>query len=182
MSYYLHLIGRHKHCLNTDLLKLLLDALVLSHLRYALPVWGPPLCQQSFHRLERMQHRAVRKTMELSKFDHVSQYYPQLNWLPFKQLIQFHSSCLMFRQYHQVRCISLSPPIQFGRCHSQYDTRTNDFFANSHRVRLAFTQKFFRFAAAHWWNAIPLDCHSAIKDTHYQRFRHDYHAYLLNGL
>ena len=46
--------------------------------------------------------------------------------------------------FRQVKCISLSPLIQFGHCHS-HDTRTNDFFANSQRVRLAFTQEFLDF-------------------------------------
>ena len=46
MSYYLYFINSHKHCLSTNLLKLLVESLVLSHLYYALPVWGPPLNQQ----------------------------------------------------------------------------------------------------------------------------------------
>ena len=71
MSYYLYLIGRHKHCLDAGLIKLLLDALVLSHLRYSLPVWGPALSQQSLHRLERMQNWAVWMTMGLSRFDQI---------------------------------------------------------------------------------------------------------------
>ena len=124
-----------------------------------------------------MQYRAAWMAMQLSKFDHVSQYYPQLIWLPFKKLIQFQSSCLMFCQYHQVKCIPLSSPIQFG-C-------INDLFANSQRLSLAFTQKriFFRFTAAHWWNAIPSSFfHLAIKGVCYQQFHHDFHAYLLNDL
>ena len=43
MSYYLYLIGRHKHCLDAGLIKLLLNAIVLPHLRYSLLVWGPAL-------------------------------------------------------------------------------------------------------------------------------------------
>ena len=140
LSYYLYLIGRHKHCLDVGLIKLLLDALILSHLCYSLPVWGLALSQQSLHWLERIQNWALRMTMGLSRFDHVSQ---QLDWLPVKMLIQFQSCCLMFRQYYQVKCISLSPLIPFGRCHS-HDTRTSYIFANSQRIRLAFTHKFFR--------------------------------------
>ena len=34
------------------------------------------------------------------------------------------SSCLMFHQYQQVKCIPLI--IQFDHCHLQYNTRTND--------------------------------------------------------
>ena len=66
MSYYLYLIGRHKHCLDAGLIKLLSDALVLSHLPYSLLVWGP--AQQSLHRLECMQNWAVQMTMGLSMF------------------------------------------------------------------------------------------------------------------
>ena len=101
MSYYLYLIGRHNHCLDVGLIKLLLDALVLSHLCYCLPVWGLALSQQSLHWLERIQNWALRMTMGLSRFDHVSQ---QLDWLPVKMLIQFQSCCLMFRQYHLFLC------------------------------------------------------------------------------
>jgi len=40
--------------------------------------------------------------------------------------------------------------IKFGCCHSKYDTRKNNLFANSQRLCLAFTQKFFRFTSAYW--------------------------------
>ena len=40
MAYYLHLITSHKRTLDAQLLKLLIDSLVFSHLYYALPVWG----------------------------------------------------------------------------------------------------------------------------------------------
>ena len=83
------------------LIKLLLDALVLyvSHLCYSLPVCDPAFSQQSLYRLERMKNWAVRMTMGLSRFDHVSQHHQQFNWLPVKKLIQFQSCCLMFCQY-----------------------------------------------------------------------------------
>ena len=35
-----------------------------------------------------MQNRAVRLIKHLSKFNHVSEYYRQLRWLPFKKLVQ----------------------------------------------------------------------------------------------
>jgi len=102
-------------------------------------------------------------------FDHVSQHYQQLDWLPVEKLIQFQSCFLMFRQYHLVKCFCLSPLIQFGCCHS-HDTRSSDYFVNSQRVHFAFTQKFFRFAATHWWNAIPIDDYPTIKNLRYQHF------------
>ena len=43
MAYYLHLNSSHKRTLSMQLIKLLIDSLVFSHLYYALPVWGPGL-------------------------------------------------------------------------------------------------------------------------------------------
>ena len=89
MSYYLYLISSHKHCLSADLIKLLIESLVFPYLNYCLPVWGPPLTQQLSQRLERMQNQAVRLCKHLSKIDHVSKYYRQLKWLPFKNLFNY---------------------------------------------------------------------------------------------
>ena len=43
MSYYLYLINKHRHVIKADLLKTLIESLVLSHLLYSVPVWGPSL-------------------------------------------------------------------------------------------------------------------------------------------
>ena len=133
MAYYLHLINSHKHCLSPYLLKLLVESLVFFHLSYALPVWGPSLNQQLYQRLEQT----------LSKFDHVSDHYRSLSWLPVQQLIQFRSVGMMYHQYHHSRGISLSPPIKFGRCQSVYDTRATGYFASLERFHLRFLQFFF---------------------------------------
>ena len=133
MLYYLYLISSHKHCLRADLIKLLIESLVFPQLNYCLPVWGPPLTQQLSQRLERMQNRAVRLCKHLSKFDHVSENYRQLKWLPFEKLVQLHSIRLMYCQYHH----------KFGAHNSHYDTRTAAHFANSKRFRLTFSQNFF---------------------------------------
>ena len=145
MSYYLHLISSHKHYLSTELIKLLVESLVFSHLCYCLPVWGPPLTQQLLQRLERMQNRAIRLCKNLSKFDHVSEYYRQLKWLPLRKLIQLHSARLMYCQYHRTKCIPLMPPIVFGPCQSRYVTRAPAHFANSKKVPSYIFTKLFPF-------------------------------------
>jgi len=60
MSYYLYLISYHRKVLPVSILKLLTESLVLSHLNYALPVWGPALGHDLLARLVRMHNRAVR--------------------------------------------------------------------------------------------------------------------------
>ena len=115
---------------------------MFSHLSYASSVWGPSLNQQFCQHLERSQNRALRLCKNLSKFDHVSSHYQSLRWLPFQQLIQFHSVGMMYHQYHHSRGIPLLPPIKFGCCQSVYDTRVSDHFANPERFRLSFSQFF----------------------------------------
>ena len=55
MSYYLHLINTNKFVLPDNIIKLLLESLVMSHLNYALPVWGTSLTQQNTSRIQRVQ-------------------------------------------------------------------------------------------------------------------------------
>ena len=43
MSYYSCLLRFHRHVINNNLMKMLLEFLVLSHLSYCLTVWGPSL-------------------------------------------------------------------------------------------------------------------------------------------
>ena len=114
---------------------------MLSHIYYALPVWGPSLNVQLSSRLKRMQNRAVRLAFSLKKYDHVSDYYKRLHWLPLNQFIKFRSVCSMYKQFHQGRCIPLEPPIQFGQSHSHH-TRTSSSFARIVRYNLNFSKVF----------------------------------------
>ena len=53
-----------------DVLKVLIDSLVLSHLTYALPAWGPAISKQFLTRLQRQHNWAVRivKNLRMSSF------------------------------------------------------------------------------------------------------------------
>ena len=79
------------------IMKLLLDSLVQSHIYYALPVWGPSLSLQLSSHLKRLQNRAVRLAFSLKRYDRVSDYYKQLNWLPLDQFIKFRYMCSMYK-------------------------------------------------------------------------------------
>ena len=81
-------------------MKLLIESLVFSHLIYAVSVWGLPLKQHLMTRIEHLQNRAVHLLFHLPKFDHITEYYRQVGWLPFPDLIKYHSLCIMFYQFH----------------------------------------------------------------------------------
>jgi len=99
-SYYLYLIGCHQRNLPVAVLKMLVQSLVLSHLRYAVPVWEPSLSHNSQSRLEKMFNRAVRAVYGLRKFNHVSALRRNFQWLSVQSLIQHHC-LLMLYQHHQ---------------------------------------------------------------------------------
>ena len=75
----------------------------MSHMQYALSVWGPSLSQNQLLRLQQLQNRAVRLVFSLIRNDHISDYYQELHWLKVTQLIQFRLACVMFHQYHAAR-------------------------------------------------------------------------------
>ena len=52
-SFYLFWIASHRKALPSEVIKMLIDSLVLSRFAYALPVWGPML---SKFQLNRLQH------------------------------------------------------------------------------------------------------------------------------
>ena len=82
-----------------------------------------------------MQNRAVCLVFSLKKYDHVSDHYKRLHWLPLDQFIKFRSVCSMYKQFHQGHSIPLEPPIQFGQSHSHH-TRTSSSFAGIVRFNL----------------------------------------------
>ena len=121
-----------------------IESLVLSHLNYALPVWGPALSHDLLARLVKMHNRVIRVIGELKKFDHVSSFRRQLNWLSVDSLIQHRCDAIVMYRYYNSghnNCILLNPPIQFGQ-QSTYLTRTHPYFAAIHRFKLSFSQKF----------------------------------------
>ena len=103
MSYYLHLINHHRHIIPPYLIKLLMDLLVMSHMQYALSVWGPSLTQNQLLGLQRLQNHAVRLVFSLSRSDHMSKHYHELCWLRVIQLIQFRLAYVMYHQYHAAK-------------------------------------------------------------------------------
>ena len=113
VSNYLFWINSKCKFLSSVVIKLLVDTLVLSHLDYALPVWGPPLTQASINHLQRLQNWGVRITKSLHKYDHVSHPLNSLSWLPVNRQIQYRSLCAMHRHYLG-NAIPFVPPITFG--------------------------------------------------------------------
>ena len=156
ISFYLFWINSFRNNLPSSVIKMLIDSLVLSHINYALPAWGPMLVKGSLQWLQRLLNWGVRITAGLRKYDHISSHRSRLRWLPVESQIEYRSLCAIHRQCSSHQCVPLDPPIVFGTQHS-YSTRSLEQFANTHCCRLTKMQRSFRYAAAMWWNKLSDD-------------------------
>ena len=60
----------------------------------------------------------------------------------------------MFYNYYLNKGVALNPPILFGT-QQFYETRQPKHCAGIIHRRKSFTQRFFRYQAATWWNSLP---------------------------
>ena len=154
MAYYLYLIRYHRDILPKHIIKMLMESLVLSHLNYALPVWGPSLHSDLVSCLCRFHNQAVRVTCGLRRYDHVSDCRLGHQWLPLNLLIQHRALNILYRYYTGDYHVSLDLPMVFGHQHC-YSTWAPPHFANIVRCHLSFTKKFFCSSVTSWWNNLP---------------------------
>ena len=111
-SFYLFWIASHRRALPSEVIKMLIDSLVLFVLlvRYQCGV----LCCLSFSLLclQHLHNWGVHITASLRKYDHVSYHCHQLNWpwLSLPSLIKYRSLCVMHKIYYGTSVL-LNPPI-----------------------------------------------------------------------
>jgi len=65
-------MNSYGHSLPTEVIKMLLDSLVLSPLIYALPVWGTMWTLAHQQQLQQLHNWGVRISASLQEFDHVT--------------------------------------------------------------------------------------------------------------
>ena len=108
----MYVIMTSKHTsLTKSVSKMLVESLVLSHMKYAISTWGSALQQKYRSRLQRMQNRGVRLSCNLKKYDHVSSHHLGLRWLSVQDQIKQSTLSCMYRQCHYETCLKLHPPI-----------------------------------------------------------------------
>ena len=88
-----------RHQIPRDLLPTLVSALVLSHVRYCLAVYGNG-SDKNIQRLQKIQNFALRVVSGRRKFDHISDVREELGWPTARQLYELHSLNFL----HKIRC------------------------------------------------------------------------------
>ena len=89
----MYVICCHWIVLSSNLLKLLIESLILFHLNYSLPAWGTLLHTQLLQRLKRMQNKALHLCRNIHKYNMIMRYQ-DLQWLILGSLMLHHSLCI----------------------------------------------------------------------------------------
>ena len=84
-----------------DVISVLVNALVISQVRYCISVYGAGT-KQNISRIQKILNYAAKVIFGRKKFDHVSDLLHQLRWLSAENLVNYHSLCLL----HKVRAFS----------------------------------------------------------------------------
>lgn len=85
-----------RHVIPRVTLKSIVEALVLSVLRYCLSVYGSCGMTQ-LRRVQKLVNFCVRVVTGKRRYDHVSQSLEQLQWLTAEQLVIYHTVCAVER-------------------------------------------------------------------------------------
>ena len=88
-----------RHQIPSSLLPIIVDALVLSHVRYCMAVFGNG-SENNTQRLQKVLNFCLRAVSGRRKFDHISDVRGELGWLTARQLYEFQSLNLL----HKIRC------------------------------------------------------------------------------
>ena len=148
------LIGLYhaKQLLPTALLPLIIDALVMSHIRYALQVYGNA-GKELVKKMEKVVNFAARIISGRRKYDHISDVVSELGWLDVNQLIDYGDLCLLHKLLTTGRPAVLADQLSFNRENVARKTRQSNHLALS-KPRTNHGKKTFIYRACKLYNKL----------------------------
>ena len=149
------LLGLHhaRHRLPPQIIKPIVNSLVLSSVRYCLSVYGN--CNaQSMHRIQKIINFCARVVTGRRKRDHISDAVRLLGWLPAREMIVCHSLCLL-RRVMDVGEPALIANQLATRSERQERATRNDSDLFLPRIRTESGRRRFIYRASHAFNELP---------------------------
>ena len=166
-------LSHSSHSLPRDTLQTIVQALVVSTLRYCISVYGVCGITQ-MARLQKMFHFGARVISGRRKYDHISEVLKDLNWLTVGNMHQYHSLTLLKQILFAGQPESLySSLVTRGDIHHRV-TRQADRLDRP-VIRTDSGRRRFLFSAATAYNALP----QSLRDMGPRRFRPELREYLL---
>ena len=142
-----------RHQIPSHLLPTLVNALVLSHVRYCLAVFGNG-SEKNIQRLQKILNFALRAVSGRRKFDHISDVREELGWPTARQLYELHSLSFL----HKIRCTgepeALSSQLQVNSVLRSRTTRQDADLALP-RVRTEAGRRRLLFNTVQSYNRLP---------------------------
>ena len=133
----------------------LVQALVLSQIRYCISVYGN-CTETNLSRIQKIVNYAAKMIFGRKKFDHASDLIDKLGWLTAAQLVRYHSLCLL----HKVRRTG-EPDILAGELVQVSQTRERSTRQDNNllvpRSRKGIGQQRFFSRAPRDYNSLPAD-------------------------
>ena len=144
-----------RHQIPPVLLPTLVNALVLSHVRYCLAVFGNG-SEKNIQRLQKIINFALRVVSGRHKFDHISDVREELGWPTARQLYEIHSLNFL----HKIRCtgepLALSSQLQVNSALRSRSTRQDTDLALP-RARTEAGRRRLLFSTVQLYNRLPLE-------------------------
>ena len=121
-------LNHARHTLPRSVMKGVVEALVLSIVRYCMSVYGS-CTETQVHRVQKIVNFCARVVTGRRRYDHVSDAISQLGWLTAKQLVAYHTVCAVERIIVSGIPQSLHHTIgPRARQQHSHDTRRADLF------------------------------------------------------
>ena len=144
-----------RHYLPEAVLSTVVSALVLSHLRYCLTVYGNGTVK-NLDKIQKILNFSARVISGRRKFDHISDVQRELGWLSAPDLVRCHTLMLAHKVLRHGEPEELAG--LFSRCRDVRDRRTRqDDALRAPRCRTACGQRRFAYRAASLYNELPTD-------------------------
>ena len=142
-----------KHSLPASVLLTLINALVLSQVRYCLSVYGNG-SQLNMSRIQKVLNFAAKLIFGRKKYDHVSDLHQRLGWLSAADLGRYHTIVLT----HKVLCSgepdSLASELRtVSEVHSRPTRQDSDLFVPRSRTEMG--KRRFSVRAPKFYNSLP---------------------------
>ena len=139
-----------KHVLPLHVLPTIVDALVLSHVRYCSQVFGCAT-KTTLKRLQRVQNFAARVISGRRKYDHISDVIKDLEWLSIGPLVDMNDMCLLHNIIVTGEPEVLRKDVCYNREVSQRRTRQSDHLYVP-RTRTNLGQRAFMYRTCKLYN------------------------------
>lgn len=166
----LRALYRYKNFLPVSTKTLLVQALVLPLIDYA-DVCTTNINQDSLNRLERLLNNGIRFIFGLRKYDHISSFRRQLNWLPIRHRRSLRILSTLFSILFEP-----STPLYLKRKFTFDTPRPGCELRSSRSLKLTipfhrtgFVSNSFALQAIRLWNALPLHIRRAPNKLSFKR-------------